>query len=330
MMDEIYKKPPLAECAFGWGKMFRLYPDYLDINGTHYPLDELTHVHPVYQHVMGISSVRLELSFAKQQVVLRGIAALGEAQKALEYLNSHLLAGDDAQNGEGAAHQAAWTTAEQQFEPEQASQGDLYLREQAQAPTAKIAAPNWQRFRQDQRERRLKRIQIARSLREYGFDVDKLAQRLNEDALPDISVPVRLLPGEHAHYSADATLCGEPVGNALRYVYPARDHGTLILTNKRLVYIGRTSQIVLDYRRLSHVSRLRGAIALQADHWYRREIFEVRRALECIMHLESILKRFQRQQEFEAITNGYFREEQGVETTTPFATTAQTTHSPDE
>lgn len=372
MMDEMRKEPPIVEYAFSWGKMLRLYPDYLDVNGTHYPLSKLTFMRPIYQHVMGISSVRLELYFGKQKVVLRGIAALGDAQKTLEYLKSHYLDLDHTQSNPGAsaAHTqtrsytqasrdeaecepvqqvldpATRIPADQQAEPDHVSElveqpeathriqleqeaeleqtplsrQELYVRERAQAPTAKVVTPNWQRFRQDQRERRLKRIQIARSLREYGFDVDELAQRLNEDALPEISVPLRLLPGEHAHYSTDATLCGEPIGNALRYTYPARDHGTLILTNKRLVYIGRRSQIVLDYIRLSHVSRLRGAIALQAEHWYRREIFEVRRSLECLMHLEVILKRFQREQEFEAITYSYLNdEEQREETTTPIA-----------
>src|SRR5207248_9938624 len=114
-----------------------------------------------------------------------------------------------------------------------------------------------------------------------------------------------LLQSERAHYSIDATLCSEPTGGTIRYMYPPKDHGKLILTNKRLVYIGRKNQIVLDYARLFHVSRLRGAIAFQAEHWYRREIFQVRRSLECIMHLESILRRFQREQAFEATTNSY-------------------------
>ncbi len=346
----MHKEPPIAEYTFSWGKMFRLYPDYLDVNGTHYPLSKLTNIYPIYRHVMGISSLRLELCFGGQKVVLRGIAALGGAQKTLEYLNEHYL--HRAQTSpeesvpqqlqvllaEAASTPAAdqqipgstdWPPADQQLaelaeppEPGTLSWQDLSLRAHAQAQTAKIAAPNWQRFRQDQRERRLKRIQIARALREYGFDIDKLAQQLNEDVMPEVSVSVRLLPGEHAHYSTDATLCGEPIGNALRYTYPARDHGTLILTNKRLIYIGRTSQIVLDYVRLSHVCRLRGAIAFQAEHWYRREIFEVRRALECIMHLEAILKRFQREQEFEAITSSYFNPgEREDAATTPFVKT---------
>jgi hypothetical protein len=80
---------------------------------------------------------------------------------------------------------------------------------------------------------------------------------------------------------------------AKRYTYIARDHGVLILTSERMIYIGRRSQIVLSYARLLHVSRLRGAIAFMADHWSRREIFELQRPLECTMYLEYILQRFQ-------------------------------------
>ncbi len=358
-------EPPIAECAFSWGKVFRLYSDHLDVDGTRYALSKLTYVRPFYQHVMGISSVRLELCFGKEKVLLRGIAAVAEAKKVIDYLTSqyldldHTLAstgegvcqscpqGEAIATGEEPIQQATsksetrfasdnWVEPEQQpDEPENRGELDLWsqsasgtvlgqqakpqgyslyedidLQERAQEPTAKVETPNWQRFRQDQRERRQQRLQVARSLREHGFDMEKLTRQLDEDLLPEIIVPVRLLPGERAYYSTDATLCGEPIGNALRYTYPARDHGTLILTSKRLVYIGRKSQIVLDYAHLSRISRLRGAIAFQAEHWYRREIFEVRRSLECIMHLESILRRFQREQEFEAIAHRYIRDEE--------------------
>src|SRR2546423_5256090 len=88
-------------------------------------------------------------------------------------------------------------------------------------------------------------------------------------------------------------------------MYPAKDPGKLILTNKRLVYIGRKNQIVLDYARLLHVSRLRGAIAFQAEHWSKREIFEVSRSLECTMYLERILEQFKQEQELQAISSNY-------------------------
>lgn len=332
-------EPPIAICAYGWGQEFRLYQNYLAVSGTNYPLSDLTHIHPVYQQVMGIASVRLELRFGKRKVTLRGIAALEEAQKVIEYLTSHYLGfAQPEPSQERASTSKGWSKnrvsqvsqeslddrvsltntgdasqempipaisqAHALFQEEQSpNTQDFCLQTFAQAPTAKVATPNWQRFRQEQRERRQRRLHVERSLREHGFDVDQLAQRLKQEILPEVTVPLRLLAGERAHYKTDATLCGEPVSGAIRYTYPAKEHGTLILTNKRLLYIGRKSQIVLDYGRLLHVSRLRGAIAFQAEHWYKREIFEVPRSLECTMFLEHILERFHHEQQLQAIAN---------------------------
>jgi hypothetical protein len=179
-------------------------------------------------------------------------------------------------------------------EPEYAYAGyDRNLREAAQAPTTPIEMPYKQRAREEQRAHRKSRQQAERSIREHGFDVEKLARMLQNGMLPAVSAPIRLQPGEYAHYSIDATRCREPLRTAKRYTYIARDHGVLILTSERMIYIGRRSQIVLSYARLLHVSRLRGAIAFMADHWSRREIFELQRPLECTMYLEYILQRFQ-------------------------------------
>src|SRR5947209_3407350 len=297
-MDEMQNEPLIVECAFGWGKVFRLYQNYLDVNGTSYPLADLTHVRPIYHHVLGIPSVRLELRFGKKKVILRGIAAMKEAQVVVEYLTSQYLGLPGADKGWSRTREAedqSKTIPETDrwlLEDSSASVQDLGLKERAQAPTDKVETPNWQRSREDQRERRRRRLQAERSMREHGFDVEKLVRRLKEETLPEVPVPLRLLAGERAHYSTDATLCSEPTGGTIRYMYPPKDHGKLILTNKRLVYIGRKNQIVLDYARLFHVSRLRGAIAFQAEHWYKREIFEVRRSLECTMYLECILERY--------------------------------------
>ena len=333
-------EPPIAECAFGWGQTFRLYQQYIDVNGTHYALSDLTHLRPVYQHILGISSVRLELRFGKKRVILRGIAALEDAQKAIDYLTSQYLGfdrlsgldghtgwsrvretGDESRvgAGEGPGGEGALVAArhpESQlvlWEHTPITDQDLRLQERAQAPTDKVETPTRQRFLKEQREHRQRRLKVERSLREHGFDVEKLAQRLKEETLPEVVVPMRLQVDERAHYCTDATLCGEPIGGVLRYTYPAKDHGTLILTNKRLVYIGRKSQIVLDYARLLHVSRLRGAIAFQAEHWYRREIFEVPRSLECTMHLECILERFQQEQRLQAFTNSFLDDDEQAE-----------------
>src|SRR5579863_1478544 len=90
-MDEMRKEPPIAECMFGWGQVFRLYSDMLDVQGKRYFLKDLTHIRPIYQHIMGVDSVRLELRFGKKQVTLRGIAAIDEVQKAIDYLTSQYL-----------------------------------------------------------------------------------------------------------------------------------------------------------------------------------------------------------------------------------------------
>ena len=353
------KEPPIATCRFGWGQEFRLYSDMLDVQGKRYALRDLTHIRPVYSHVMGVDSVRLELRFGKKQVTLRGIAAIDEAQKAIDYLTAQYI--EIEQEHSHAARSGllrGWTRERKtQFKtiPKPVVQPDnslipnssegtfggdpvpelmdgfldstlgietgalglsgedsgmvdderwnreICLQEFAQAPTAKVETPtpNWQRFRREQRERRQHRLYVERSLRDHGFDVERLARKLKEEPLPVIQVPVRLQDGEFACYSVDTTLCGEPIGESIRYTYPAKDHGTLILTNMRMIYMGRKSQIVLDYGRLLHVSRLRGAIAFQATHWYRREIFELRRPLECAMYIEAILKNFRHMREGE-------------------------------
>ncbi len=81
----------IAECAFGWGQMFQLYQYYLDVDGTRYPLSELTHISHTYHRVLGITSARIELRFGKKKVMLRGIAAIEDAQRAITYLTAHYL-----------------------------------------------------------------------------------------------------------------------------------------------------------------------------------------------------------------------------------------------
>jgi hypothetical protein len=251
-MFEMSKEQPLAECAFGWGQVFRLYSDYMDINGTPYALRALTRIRPTFRTVMGIPSARLELWFGRKKVILRGIAAVEDARAVLEYLSS-------------------WCQQESILEQ----------------PTASVIA-----VRKKRRNQRLR------------------------ESLPSIPVPVRLLAGEVAYYSAVATLCGEPIGEGSRITYPVRDQGTLILTNRRMIYIGRKSQVVIDYAHLLHASRLRGAIAVESDYRDRREIFEIRKPEECAQYLETILERYAqeaRQQQPEHTTDdrGLTLEKQG-------------------
>jgi len=59
---------PLVVCTYGWGRLLRLYPDRVDINGDFYDLRNITHVQPYYRHIFGISSVRLEVHFQEQNL----------------------------------------------------------------------------------------------------------------------------------------------------------------------------------------------------------------------------------------------------------------------
>jgi hypothetical protein len=179
------------------------------------------------------------------------------------------------------------------------SDDDINKKAYAQALTAPLPTPHWQRLHLEQRERWQRRQRTERSVREHGFDVERLARRLQERELPRVPIPIHLAPGEFAHYSAEATLREAPYITASFGVYPARDCGTLILTNKRIIYIGRKCQMVLDYTRLSQYMRLRGAIAIMAGHWSRQEVFEIHRPLECTMYLDCIIRRFQQQQLYE-------------------------------
>jgi len=198
----------MAVCAYGWGKEFRLYHEYLSIGSKHYRLCDLTEVQTRFRTVLGIPSASLELEFGREKLVLRGIAAIDEVRSIVEYLTS------------------------------------------------------W-------------------------------CQKVDASMMPVVAVPVCLVPGEQAHYSTNATLCGERMQEALHPAYPtypAQDHGLLILSNKRIVYLGRKSQIVLDFAHLLHVSRLRGAVAFEADHWQKRVIFALSRPEECAAYVEAILR----------------------------------------
>ena len=198
----------MAVCAYGWGKEFRLYHEYLSIGSKHYRLCDLTEVQTRFRTVLGIPSASLELEFGREKLVLRGIAAIDEVRSIVEYLTS------------------------------------------------------W-------------------------------CQKVDASMMPVVAVPVCLVPGEQAHYSTNATLCGERMQEALHpayLTYPAQDHGLLILSNKRIVYLGRKSQIVLDFAHLLHVSRLRGAVAFEADHWQKRVIFTLSRPEECAAYVEAILR----------------------------------------
>jgi hypothetical protein len=238
-MDEIV-------CAFGWGKEFRLYADYLVVDGKPYRLQELTHVHCTSRTVLGVLSACLEVRFRSKKLTLRGIAAIDDARRVAEYM-------------------IPWC-----------KQFDSTFHERDTYPVETPLPVS----RNERRTQKQKSWRLPETGKHYA----------QVDTMPIVAVPVRLARGEGAHYSTQATLCGERIQETSRYTYPAQDHGLLILTDRRIIYIGRKSQLVLDYTRLIHVSRLRGAVAFEAEHWQKRVIFEVSRPEECATCVESIMR----------------------------------------
>ena len=307
---------PIIECVYGWGQIMRLYDDHLDIGGTSYPLLDLIAIHSNYYHVLGVPSVRLELCFKYKKVVLRGIAAIEIAQRTASYLSAfcrlqtpevalvpvNKVRVDPPQWVTGAVKENRQTDAIPQGRMLQQAttasvEHTLMTDDYRVAPWKKFLAfkmPRWQLIGHEQRQRRLKRIQAERAKREHGFDVEQLVQRLQAASLPHVYVPTRLLAGEFAHYCTNTTLCEEPPSGAKQASYCAKDQGMLIFTDRRMIYIGRRRQLVLDYSRLLHVSRLPGAIAVLSESWARRELFEVQFPLECTMYLDAILLRAQK------------------------------------
>src|SRR5690348_9456250 len=91
---------PLVECTYGWGRVLRLYQDYVDVNGTAFALTDLVQIHSVYHSIMGIASARLELHFKRRKVILRGISAIDAAHKMVEYLSSQLADVDPVRESE--------------------------------------------------------------------------------------------------------------------------------------------------------------------------------------------------------------------------------------
>jgi len=252
----------IVVCAFGWGKEFRLYRETLYVCNKAYRLARLTQVRLVTQQALGVPSARLELRFGRETVNLRGIAAIDDARRAAEYLLSWCGVGE--QGGTNKKALPPLKFHEQMTRP--VDTPHLFtLRMRKEPHTGKGLLSSWRRERMTE--------QLARA-----------------HVLPSISVPVRLLDGEHAYYSSRATRCGEPIKETLRTTYPAQDHGLLILTDRRLLFIGRRSQLVLDYVHLLHIARLEGTLTFEADHWQKRAIFSMPQPEICATHLEAILK----------------------------------------
>ena len=111
---------------------------------------------------------------------------------------------------------------------------------------------------------------------------------VKSSVLPIIHGPVRLQPGECAHYSIGASLCSDRISGSDRAGYPPLDHGLMILTNRRIFYIGKKSQLILAYTHLWYVSLLHNAIALHIEQQFRRIIIEVEHPHEWASRIEQL------------------------------------------
>ncbi len=295
---------PLVTCCYGWKRTCVLYNDRIDVDGTMYALDELVQVRTMYRTVMNVPSVRLELRFRKEDVILRGIAAIEDAKSIVEYLETYCADTSsmssrlrERRNYEDMSTTGRMETVARFHREDTPSITSEMMQVQAQATTAPIEAPAWlQNLEQHviyTREQR--RTKAYRSIRKYGFNVQEAAQEADADTLPSVAVPLRLLPQETAHYCTEATLSRRtPASN--EQTSSAMDHGRLFLTSKRAIYMGRTDQIVLDYTRVTHVLRLQNAIVFSTDSGSRHHVFEMQLPLQCALHLDGILRQFQRHQ----------------------------------
>lgn len=111
---------------------------------------------------------------------------------------------------------------------------------------------------------------------------------IKSSVLPIIHVPVRLQAGECAHYSIGASLCSDRISGSERAPYPPLDHGLLILTNRRIFYLGKRSQLILAYAHLWYVSLLHNAIALHIEQQFRRIIIELEHPQEWASRIEQL------------------------------------------
>ncbi len=165
------------------------------------------------------------------------------------------------------------------------------------AETSREENSPWKKQREllERRRLRLRRLREERVLREHGFDVLALARRLRTERLPVIEGLADLQEGEVAHYHAEAMLCGEPLVGAFgrkRSRHRIKDQGVLILTNMRMLYVGRQRQMTLSYEHLREVSRTHCTVSFLGDDWGCCQLFEVHRPLEVTMYLECILQHY--------------------------------------
>lgn len=286
---------PIVAGTCGWGRPFQLYPDHLRVHGTVYELRHLTQIRPIYRSLLGIASARLELTFGQQRVLLRGIASAEDVRKMVDYL---LRACPQARLMPAAGNES--DTVESETD-ETGSGERVAPTSERETPTAlmrALAPAGWQMVHRELLQRRRARLREERERRQEAALSQQSGRRsVLKDPLPAVQVPVRLALGERAYYCCQATLCNEQLRPFAPPEEAIRDHGLLILTDRRLIYLGRRCQILLGYDHLLQVSRQRNGVAFLADHWRRRELFTMRRPLECVLCLEKLLWRFQQERQ---------------------------------
>jgi hypothetical protein len=163
---------PMVECRYGWGRVLRLYQDYLDLNGSCYALNELVYANPVYRRMLGISSIRLELHFRDEVVVLRSMVALEKVQAIVRYLNSRCVTAPSLplRLGSGQAPQKKSSRSGGMPVPSQVSPWDPVVSgcDVGQQQFVDAYAVPAQK-KQEQREQRLRSLRAERSRREKGL-----------------------------------------------------------------------------------------------------------------------------------------------------------------
>ena len=326
---------PLVMCKYGWRQVVRLYRDYLVVGTTHYALADLIYVRPTCHRVLHKPSLRLELCFKGQIVVLRGIADLDAAQKMTRYLlgkcasfearepqvagvpgadsavraptesmpstdapaelvSQGALAENNLANIQTQGIPAEDTAIESPITPEidLIAQCDTSIMHVVQAPAPRLMETHKVPDQQARLEHERAYVYTEQVSEVADGAIEEWQRSLNEQSLPLVQVPLRLLDGENAHYSTPATRCGELSQGTTSYRYRVKDQGILILTDLRMIYLGRKSQVVLNYAHLVQVSRQHGALAFLAEHWVTREVFKISSPLECTIYLDHILRRF--------------------------------------
>ena len=312
---------PIVECRYGWGRVLRLYPEGLVLEEVYYKLSELERVYPTYHRLFGVSSARLELQFSSCRLIIPGIADVLLVQKIVDYITHGRGIAEVV--GVGVVRNESAPTSLKQFSsPESASppfefnyfweydahdmpttveviptlpRAGFPASSSLQAPQSSLSTSTvpalepWPAMLHSERVHRLKRLQAERELKVYGFDVQALSHRLSDGPLPLVLTPLSLLAGETAHYSIEANLCTEFDSRQSQKRRHVKDHGKLILTNKRLIYFGGKRQIVLEYEKILRASCLHGAIALDVERVPLRQFFEMRRPLECSFYLKRLL-----------------------------------------